>query len=138
MAASPLSKARTTFFIRTSLFLKAPQQSLFRAMELEEAFLWPNLLAHYLVRHIGAQALRDSALCSARRASSFFSGLGTSELAWFVVGLALLRFGLEASLACISACESSACCRGGVAPAHRRLRFRRHHGLHCHVGFGPI
>ena len=83
-------------------------------MELEEAFLWPNLLAHYLVRHIGAQALRDSALCSARRASSFFSGLGTSELAWFVVGLALLRFGLEASLTCISACENSACCRGAL------------------------
>ena len=63
-------------------------------MPLEESFKWPDKLVLALICILGAQHVRESYLCQMQRASSFFSGIGTSEVAWQVVGQALLAAGL--------------------------------------------
>ena len=54
-----------------------------------DAFQWPGKLVAALKQMFGDEHLRHSALCMASSSSSFFSGMGTAELAWKAVGAAL-------------------------------------------------
>lgn len=75
------------------------------------AFLWPSRLVDALQSLLGCAALRDSFLCRACSAGSFFSGLGTSEIGWRAVGAALRAQGFPFSLTCHFACDVDADCR---------------------------
>lgn len=79
-------------------------------MPLQECFRWPDRLVAALLCILGADHIRNSHLCRMRRASSFFSGLGTSELAWQIVGQSLLAVGLPFLVESIFACEKSEHC----------------------------
>ena len=57
--------------------------------EVLDVFQWPGKLVTSLKQILGDENLRQSALCSATSSSSFFSGMGTAELAWAAVGAAL-------------------------------------------------
>lgn len=56
---------------------------------LSDAFQWAGKLVAALKQMFGDEHLRHSALCMAPSSSSFFSGMGTAELAWKAVGVAL-------------------------------------------------
>ena len=74
-------------------------------------FGWPDRLVAALLLILGPESLAQSHLCQAEIASSFFSGIGTAELAWQVVGFALLASGMPFKLRMVFACEISAGCR---------------------------
>ena len=79
-----------------------------------------------LLLEVGEQDLRQSMLCTAQHSSTFFSGLGTAELAWSVVGFALLGLGLPFALRPAFACDADLLCRNVLV-----------HGPASHV-FGDI
>ena len=81
------------------------------AMPSQGPFGWADRLVAALLLIVGHESLAQSHLCQAEVASSFFSGIGTAELAWQVVGLALLAAGMPFKLRMVFACEISAGCR---------------------------
>ena len=78
---------------------------------LHRAFCWPQVTVGVLAHALGWNLLSTSLLCRGQKATSFFSGLGTSELAWRAVGSALAAFGLACNFAFTFACEQDAACR---------------------------
>ena len=60
---------------------------------------------------MGPVNVRRSSLCSARRTTSFFSGLGTAEVAWKAIGGALCRLGLPFQLRQAFSCEVDRTCQ---------------------------
>ncbi len=77
---------------------------------LQRAFCWPQVTVAVLTQALGGNLLSSSLLCRGQRATSFFSGLGTSELAWRAVGNALVAAGLTFSFDFTFACERDAAC----------------------------
>lgn len=77
---------------------------------LQRAFCWPQVTVAVLTQALGVNLLSSSLLCRGQRATSFFSGLGTSELAWRAVGSALVAAGLAFSFRFTFACERDAAC----------------------------
>ena len=86
---------------------------------LERAFSWPQTTVSALCDVLGVDLLNLSLLCSARTATSFFSGLGTAEFAWQAVGAAVLAHGLPWNLKFAFACECDRDCQQFLA-AHLR------------------
>ena len=75
-------------------------------------FGWPDKVVEYLVSSFGAEFLMLSALCAGTGTySSFFSGLGTAELAWRMIAAALLAHGLSFHLIPGFTCECSTQCQ---------------------------
>ena len=79
--------------------------------------MWPWLLVEQLIRIMGQQALLRSYLCTAEVATSFFSGVGSAEIAWKAVGAALVGHGLPFVLVTGFCCEVDVLCQG-VLLAH--------------------
>ena len=77
---------------------------------LQRSFCWPQVTVAVLIQALGVNLLSSSLLCRGQRATSFFSGLGTSELAWSAVGNALVAAGLTFSFVFTFACERDAAC----------------------------
>ena len=63
-----------------------------------------------LVLLLGVQRLLRSHLCTAKNATSFFSGMGTAEIAWKAVGAALLARGLPFTLVFTFSCDVDEMC----------------------------
>ena len=72
---------------------------------LEEAYSWLWKLIGALFQLLGQDCLRASLLCTALRSTIFFSGMGTSEIAWKAVGAALLAYGLPFPMRPSFSCE---------------------------------
>jgi len=78
---------------------------------LHRAFSWPDVVVQVLCSALGPTALAGTLLCTGQVATSFFSGLGTSDIAWSAIGSALLRRGLSFVLQSAFAVDSDAACR---------------------------
>ena len=77
-----------------------------------EPFRWPDKTVQALISELGRDFLLLSALCCAVGShGSFFSGLGTSEMAWLVLGLALQAHGLPFGLHHGFSCENDPYCQ---------------------------
>ena len=78
---------------------------------LHRAFLWPDVVVQALCFALSPSVLAGTLLCTGFSATSFFSGLGTSDIAWLAIGSALLRRGLPFVLQSTFAVDSDAVCR---------------------------
>ena len=82
---------------------------------LHRAFGWPQTTVTTLCDLLGVDLLSSSLLCTVRTATSFFSGLGTAELAWQAIGSAVLACGLPWNLKFAFACECDRDCQQFLA-----------------------
>lgn len=78
------------------------------------AFSWPQVAVQVLMQLLGTEALCGSLLCQASRCTSCFSGIGTAEWAWELVGVALVAAGLPFQLKPQWACERDPLCQGVI------------------------
>ena len=78
---------------------------------LELAFHWPLITVRAFIDILGVNHLRQSTLCTATATTSFFSGIGTSELAWKAIAAALAQFGVHCCLRQTFACEHDPVCQ---------------------------
>ena len=81
------------------------------ATPLEFAFQWPRRAVRALIDLLGANTLRQSALCTATTSTSFFSGIGSAEVAWQAIGAALSAYGLPFRLRAAFTCEKDQVCQ---------------------------
>ena len=78
---------------------------------LELAFCWPQRTVRALCNIVGKSSLHQSALCSATSCSSFFSGIGSSDIAWKAIGAAVSACGLPFNLRTTFTCEKDEICQ---------------------------
>ena len=77
-----------------------------------ETFFWQDKTILALLSFLGREFLLASALCSATGTfATFFSGLGTAEMAWLVLHLSLAAHGLPFLLQPGFSCESDLRCQ---------------------------
>ena len=81
------------------------------ALPLETAFQWPLRTVRLLMDIVGESTVRQSALCTATTSTSFFSGIGSAEIAWTAIGEALQAFGLPFRMRPTFACEKDPVCQ---------------------------
>lgn len=85
-------------------------------MAAEIPFSWPDKLIGYFLKECGSTFLLASALCSTHGThASFFSGMGTSELAWQMIHASLSAHGLALHLYPGFVCENERHCLSVLA-----------------------
>ena len=80
-------------------------------MAIQGCFLWPQKTVDFLLLEMGQEQLSLSALCTMSSSSSFFSGIGTAELAWQVIGNALRARGVPFHMRNEFVCEKDGDCQ---------------------------
>ena len=81
------------------------------ASPLEISFQWPQRTVLALLDIVGEHNLRQSALCTATASTSFFSGIGSAEIAWQAIGAAMSACGLPFRLRATFTCEKDQVCQ---------------------------
>ena len=81
------------------------------SMAIQGCFLWPQKTVDFLLLEMGQERLSLSALCTMSSSSSFFSGIGTAELAWQVIGNALRARGVPFHMRNEFVCEKDGDCQ---------------------------
>ena len=80
-------------------------------MVLENAFSWPCTSLRALIDLVGAKALRDSALCANPKIGTYFSGIGSPELAGEMISNAAFMLGMSTLFQFAFSCDCSKACQ---------------------------
>ncbi len=81
------------------------------APELLNAFQWPSKVADALIAHFGREVLRETSLCQLRAFCTFFSGIGTFEIALDAFQRALSQRGVPCNPELVYACDIDETCQ---------------------------